>query len=197
MDICEIYPQKQKAKQSVNNNKDTQLIRIHQSPFLQVIKFSVCYFNVECGRTFFGYYDGNARNEYYYYCGLRNLVIRRSKENFAKLLHYDNTQYNANGFVIRYTSVLANIAALGKNRNDCVLGTLIARFVGPTWGPSGPDRTQVGPMLAPWTLLSGDQNIIAQNIYIVKIINRYKQSLSRLKVFDIMQATWTSRRICK
>ena len=25
----------------------------------------------------------------------------------------------------------------------------------PTWGPSGADRTQVGPMLAPWTLLSG------------------------------------------
>ena len=32
---------------------------------------------------------------------------------------------------------------------------LIVRFVGPTWGPSGSDRTQVGPMLAPWTLLSG------------------------------------------
>ena len=30
----------------------------------------------------------------------------------------------------------------------------IARFMGPTWGPSGADRTQVGPMLAPWTLLS-------------------------------------------
>ena len=27
--------------------------------------------------------------------------------------------------------------------------------MGPTWGPSGDDRTQVGPMLAPWTLLSG------------------------------------------
>ena len=32
---------------------------------------------------------------------------------------------------------------------------LIAKFMGPTWGPSGADRTQVGPMLAPWTLLSG------------------------------------------
>ena len=32
---------------------------------------------------------------------------------------------------------------------------LIARLMGPTWGPSGADRTQVGPMLAPWTLLSG------------------------------------------
>ena len=33
--------------------------------------------------------------------------------------------------------------------------SLIARFMGPTWGPSGADKTQVGPMLAPWTLLSG------------------------------------------
>ena len=27
--------------------------------------------------------------------------------------------------------------------------------MGPTWGPSRADRTQVGPMLAPWTLFSG------------------------------------------
>ena len=33
--------------------------------------------------------------------------------------------------------------------------SLIARFMGPTWGPSGADRIQVGPMLAPWTLLFG------------------------------------------
>ena len=32
---------------------------------------------------------------------------------------------------------------------------LIARFMGPTWGPSGADRAQVVPMLATWTLLSG------------------------------------------
>ena len=33
--------------------------------------------------------------------------------------------------------------------------TPIARFMGPTWGPPGADRTQVGPMWATWTLLSG------------------------------------------
>ena len=33
--------------------------------------------------------------------------------------------------------------------------SLNARFMGPTWGPSGADRTQVGPTLAPCTLLSG------------------------------------------
>ena len=27
--------------------------------------------------------------------------------------------------------------------------------MGPTWGPPGADRAQVGPMLAPWTSLSG------------------------------------------
>ena len=31
--------------------------------------------------------------------------------------------------------------------------THIEKFVGPKWDPSGADRTQVGPMLAPWTLL--------------------------------------------
>ena len=35
-----------------------------------------------------------------------------------------------------------------------VLATLITRFMETTWGSSGADRTQVGPMLAPWTLLS-------------------------------------------
>ena len=32
----------------------------------------------------------------------------------------------------------------------------IARFLGLTRGPSGADRTQVGPILVPWTLLSGE-----------------------------------------
>ena len=33
--------------------------------------------------------------------------------------------------------------------------TLIARFMGPTWGPPWSDRTQMGPILVPRTLLSG------------------------------------------
>ena len=31
----------------------------------------------------------------------------------------------------------------------------IAKFIGPTWGPSGSCRPQMGPMLAQWTLISG------------------------------------------
>ena len=36
-----------------------------------------------------------------------------------------------------------------------IISAQIARFVGPTWGPPGSCRPQMGPMLAPWTLLSG------------------------------------------
>ena len=32
--------------------------------------------------------------------------------------------------------------------------TQISRFMGPTWGPSGSCRPQMGPMMAPWILLS-------------------------------------------
>ena len=32
---------------------------------------------------------------------------------------------------------------------------LIAKFMGPIWGPRGADRTQVGPMLVTWSFLSG------------------------------------------
>ena len=39
-----------------------------------------------------------------------------------------------------------------KNQRD----TQIAKFMGPTWGPPGSCRPQMGPMLAPWTLPSGD-----------------------------------------
>ena len=31
----------------------------------------------------------------------------------------------------------------------------ISKFMGPTWGPPGSCRPQMGPMLAPWILLSG------------------------------------------
>ena len=47
--------------------------------------------------------------------------------------------------------------------------TLIARFMGPTWGPSGADRTQVGPMLAPWTLLSGRPHLACTTIPLCKM----------------------------
>ena len=41
------------------------------------------------------------------------------------------------------------IWSLGEKFNTILINTMIARFMGPTWGPSGADRTQVGPMFAP------------------------------------------------
>ena len=35
--------------------------------------------------------------------------------------------------------------------------TRIARFMGPTWGSPGSCRPQMGPILAPWNLLSGNR----------------------------------------
>ena len=46
-------------------------------------------------------------------------------------------------------------AACKRPPTEWMIQSLIARFMGTTWGPPGADRTQVGPMMAPWTLLSG------------------------------------------
>ena len=37
-------------------------------------------------------------------------------------------------------------------------------FMGPTWGPPGSCQPQMGPMLSPWTLLSGDLSICVSNL---------------------------------
>ena len=42
----------------------------------------------------------------------------------------------------------------------------IEKFMGPTWGPPGSCRPQIGPILAPWILLSG------YNVFIMKIHRR-------------------------
>ena len=44
-----------------------------------------------------------------------------------------------------------------RHQQRSTLTSLKTKFMGPTWGPSGADRTQVDPMLAPWALLSGLQ----------------------------------------
>ena len=54
-----------------------------------------------------------------------------------------------------HTLTLQNIY-LWNRLTACQWGpTQITKFMGPTWGPPGSCRSQMGPMLAPWTLLSG------------------------------------------
>ena len=65
--------------------------------------------------------------------------------------------------------------------------SLIASFMGPTWGPSGADRTQLGPMLAPWTLLSGMTN--NSNLHNVGLFRLNNWMLS-LKSFTSHNCSW-------
>ena len=58
--------------------------------------------------------------------------------NGCKNRHFDNFQWP--------------VQSVAKSRNDA---TQIAKFMGPTWGPPGSCRPQMGPTLAPWTLLPG------------------------------------------
>ena len=46
---------------------------------------------------------------------------------------------------------LLYVASGGRDRDT----SQIAKFMGPTWGPPGSCQPQMGPMSAPWTLLSG------------------------------------------
>ena len=66
-------------------------------------------------------------------------------------------------FIYLYLSLYPYISRL--------LISLIARFMGPIWGPPGADRTQVGPILATWTFLSGMDYLISQFMTITFIIN--------------------------
>ena len=60
--------------------------------------------------------------------------------------------------------------------------TQIAKFMGPSWGPPGSCRPQMGPMLTPWIMLSG---YIPPNIHMHLPDDVPKTRLnSDLKVFD-------------
>ena len=59
-------------------------------------------------------------------------------------------------YIYIYYNKQANSAIQLFGGNICThTYTQIAKFMGPTWGPSGSCRPQMGPMLAPCTLLSG------------------------------------------
>ena len=64
--------------------------------------------------------------------------------------------------------------------------SLIARFMGPTWGPFGADRTQVDPMLAPWTLLSGMPYIF----YLPNCVAVYDIMLIIYKTILLIVCSW-------
>ena len=57
---------------------------------------------------------------------------------------------------IRFYMYIKNVFVTTLEDNHSVYKScLTARFMGPTWSPSRADRTQMGPMLAPWNFLFG------------------------------------------
>ena len=46
-----------------------------------------------------------------------------------------------------------------------IIASLLAKFMGPAWGPPGTDRTQVGPVWATWKLLFGVTVMVMSHRY--------------------------------
>ena len=64
--------------------------------------------------------------------------------------------HGLNGNVMRGTWVCMTKCYFGiSSPKTYHKASLIARLMGPTWGPPGADKTQARPMMAPWALLSG------------------------------------------
>ena len=80
-----------------------------------------------------------------------------------QMLHY-TCKLTWNTFHLSYLITISHCDVTKVNRwhhnstTVFILKTQIAEFMGPTWGPPGSFRPQMGPMLAPWILLSGNQS---------------------------------------
>ena len=58
-----------------------------------------------------------------------------------------------------FENVVCEMVAILSRWEELFNTTQIARFMGPTWGPAGSCRPQMGPTLAPWILLSGNKSL--------------------------------------
>ena len=67
------------------------------------------------------------------------------------------------------------------------LTTHIARFMGPTWGPPGSCRPQMGPILAPWTLLSGNTWWL---VHVMALVQTGNKSLPEPMAFQFCDSIW-------
>ena len=80
----------------------------------------------------------------------------------------------------------------------------IARLMGPTWGPPGSCRPQMGPMLDPWTLLSGLVSRLMTTVCYRYLIFLFGQSvyyrlylpLRRPHACDSLIELWTTYSYC-
>ena len=75
-------------------------------------------------------------------------------QDFSRVV-YLITAVNAILVYIRNSQAMGNAQQINILVQFPISNTLIARFMGPTLGPPGADRTHVGSMLALWIMLSG------------------------------------------
>ena len=67
------------------------------------------------------------------------------------------------------------------------LTTEIAKFMGPKWGPPGSCWPQMGPIMAPWTLLLGKGHSLSQSMcgVAIPIVNNLKHMNVQTKIYYI------------
>ena len=75
---------------------------------------------------------------------------------YQLICHFDNFHCSRSQMFQQNVSDLLWSSHLKSGRVRVEAVTLIARLMGPAWGPPGANRSKVGPMLAPSTLLSGN-----------------------------------------
>ena len=67
----------------------------------------------------------------------------------------------------------------------------VAKFMGPSWGSPGTYRPQMGPMLAPWTLLSG----IVRRLDVWKSRDSLFKPSCRFKIWQVVDAVQMLKRL--
>ena len=70
-------------------------------------------------------------------------------------VQYCKTERSPNGWSMETMGSFYLCTLPSSLRVCCGMQSQISRFMGPTWCRPGSCRPQMGPMLAPWTLLSG------------------------------------------
>ena len=100
------------------------------------------------------------------------------------------------------TATPANAGIKGKPALHMVrvMISLITRFMGLTWGLPEADRTQVGPMLAPWSLLSARYQWHSARLWYLQCVQlwRYWQSCTKSSIWGmspwfVLAFWWTQK----
>ena len=101
---------------------------------------------------------------------------------YANIIHYWYTMISSTQYYISHyneNSTIVNTIRIHSNHLvPCWTPSLIARYMGPTWDPSGANRTQVGPMLDPWILLSRLHSQMSFRVSILIILQESEPKIS-------------------